>query len=324
MKTLVKDIRIVTKKDIQSVLDQNMPIAFPTETVYGLGAKIDDIEAIKKIFMLKKRPLKNPMIVHVSNQKMISSVVLNIPKDAKKLIKKFFPGPLTLILKKKKTLSSLITANMDTVGIRMPSNKTALKLLDLIGQPIVAPSANVSGKPSSTNYKHVLDDFDGKIPLLIKGEEISLGIESTIIDMTVNPYVILRPGIITSDQIEKVLLKKLGTVSKTIAPGMIYPHYVPSKPLTVLEGDYDQIRNFLKSKEGSIFIGDSLKYKDIPNFVSMGEGKDQLIINLYKTLRSLDNYKGEEVFTHVVDHRGYMNRLMKASEGRLIKLSIEN
>jgi len=211
MKTRIVTLDALSDTQLNNIVKKHIPIAFPTETVYGLGAPFDDEDTIFNVFILKQRPLNNPLIVHVASIAMIQPLVSDIQPDARLLMEAFFPGPLTLIMKKSDLVSELITAKQDTVGIRMPQHPVALDLIARIGKPIVAPSANVSGKPSGTDASDVYEDFHGKIPYIIDGQTSDVGIESTIIDTTREPFVILRPGFITREMIEKVIKKSLAT-----------------------------------------------------------------------------------------------------------------
>lgn len=214
--------------------------AFPTETVYGLGANAYSEKAVKKIFKAKGRPADNPLIVHVANKKDISLLAREITPSAKKIISKFFPGPVTVILKKNEIIPGATTASLDTIAIRMPASKLALALIKAAGAPIAAPSANLSGSPSPTNFIHVLRDFNKKIPCLLIGPSARYGLESTVIDCTGKHPVILRPGSITLEQVKK--LDKNTVIQKRAAkiksPGQKYKHYSPKavvKLITVLK-----------------------------------------------------------------------------------------
>ena len=203
--------------------------AFPTETVYGLGADAYNEKAVRKIFKAKGRPADNPLIVHVDKKKDISVLAKEITPSAKKIISKFFPGPVTVILKKNEIVPDVVTAGLDTIAIRMPASKIARELIKLSGVPIAAPSANLSGSPSPTNFLHVLRDMKGKIPCLLIGPAAKYGLESTVIDCTGKFPVILRPGSVTLEQIKK--LDKNAVYQKNArkikSPGQKYRHYSP-------------------------------------------------------------------------------------------------
>jgi L-threonylcarbamoyladenylate synthase len=212
-------------------------IAFPTETVYGLGANALDPSAVSKLFEIKGRPSDNPLIIHIADMKTLRTLVSQIPARANLIIKKFWPGPVTLVLKKSKIVPKITTGGLSTVAIRMPRNNVALALIRKSALPIAAPSANISGRPSPTTATHVKDDLDGKIKLILDGGSTKIGIESTVIDMTQPTPMILRPGGISKEAIEneigKVLLHNslIGIDRKKIkfyrSPGMKYRHYSP-------------------------------------------------------------------------------------------------
>lgn len=194
-------------KMIAEILRKSGLVAFPTETVYGLGAIALDPKAVKKIFEVKGRPTDNPLIIHIADKKEVHRLVKEVPKEAEKLINKFWPGPLTIILKKSEIVPDIVTANLDSVAIRMPANKIALALIKEAKVPVAAPSANLFSKPSPTSAEHVIQDLYGKIDVIIDGGKTKIGVESTIIDLTINPPMLLRPGKITLEKLEKVLGK---------------------------------------------------------------------------------------------------------------------
>lgn len=225
-----------TMNDIEhaaGMLKEGKLVAFPTETVYGLGASTFDPIALKKVFIAKGRPADNPLIAHISSIEELESLAKEVPEDAQKLAEAFFPGPLTIVLPAKDTVPKEATGGLDTIAIRMPNHPIALALLSLSG-PLCAPSANVSGRPSPTNAYHVLEDLDGKIDAVLDGGQCTVGIESTVVRISPSPM-ILRPGMITAEQIEKVLGKPVSTVNKNEqqvqSPGMKYRHYSPKAHL---------------------------------------------------------------------------------------------
>ncbi|MDR2047528.1 MAG: threonylcarbamoyl-AMP synthase [Clostridiales bacterium] len=209
-------------------------VAFPTETVYGLGANAFDGAAVEGIFTAKGRPADNPLIVHIENMNMIESIAVGIPDDFYLLYEKFMPGPLTVVLHKNKKISDAVTAGLDTVAVRFPRHRTAAELIKKSGCPIAAPSANISAHVSPTTAEHVFADLNGRIPMIIDGGECSVGIESTILDLTGDTPVILRPGAITLDMLRKTL-KEVAEVECRAetpkAPGMKYRHYSPNAEL---------------------------------------------------------------------------------------------
>ena len=282
-------------------------VAFPTETVYGLGADALNKDAVKKIFIAKGRPLDNPLIVHVSGVKQARSLVKEIPNNAKKLMEKFWPGPLTIIMKKSKLVPDIVTCGLDSVAIRMPKNKIALKLIEHSKCPIAAPSANLSGKPSPTRAEHVIDDLNGKIECIIDGGEVNIGLESTVIDLTQTPPVILRPGRITKKQIERVIGKvqksKKGFMKKPKSPGMKYKHYSPNAKVIIVKTENEFKKIYKKYPDKKI---KQLRYAS----------KVEMAKNLFKDFREADKKGYDIIVVKEVDEKGIgcaiMDRLRKA------------
>jgi L-threonylcarbamoyladenylate synthase len=222
---------IVSVEEATKLIKMGKVVAIPTETVYGLAADCFNADAVKETFAVKGRPADNPLIVHISNLPQLSLIAANIPKDAKILARTFWPGPLTLILPKLSNVPDVVTGGLSTVAVRMPDHPVALSLIKKTG-PLTAPSANRSGRPSPTKTQHVEDEFDSSIPVL-EGGSSSIGIESTVLDLTKQPYTILRPGFVTPADIEKVLANSV--IQKTVdkaalkgSPGTRYTHYKPS------------------------------------------------------------------------------------------------
>ncbi len=241
------------------ILQENEVVAFPTETVYGLGANAKSDAAVEKIFKAKGRPSDNPLIVHISNKNQLEGLVMSVPSSAEKLIEAYWPGPLTIIFNKKENvLSEKVTAGLDTVAIRMPDHPVALAIIEAAGLPIAAPSANRSGKPSPTTAQHVIDDLDGRIIGVVDGGETGVGVESTVVDCTGPVPIILRPGGVTKEQLQEVVgeiivdpsLKEGKGAPKS--PGMKYTHYAPDAPVYLVEGNSAVIQNLVdeKRKEG--------------------------------------------------------------------------
>lgn len=295
-------------KEAANIIKKGGLVAFPTETVYGLGANGLDKKAVKKIFLVKGRPQDNPLILHISEIKQMHSLVNEIPNNAKKLIKKFWPGPLTIILKKTKIVPGMVTCGLDAVAIRMPDNKIALELIKYAGVPIAAPSANISGRPSPTNAKHVAEDLMDNIDMLIDGGNTTIGIESTVIDLTQNPPVILRPGKITQKQIEKIIGKLQDKKEERIiipkCPGMKYKHYSPKAKVIIIK-DRKEIKKICKKySEKKI---KQLNYTD----------KIKMAKNLFKDFREADKKGYDIIVVKEVEDKGFgcaiMNRLRKAS-----------
>lgn len=293
-------------------------IAFPTETVYGLGANAYDEKAISRIFKLKGRPHDNPLIVHIADKKDIRILAAEINKTAAKIIKEFFPGPITVILKKNEIIPDIVTAGLDTIAVRMPSLKLARQFIKACGVPIAAPSANLSGSPSPTSFAHVLQDLAGKIPCIIIGPQAEYGIESTVVDCTSETAVILRPGIITSEELYKaginisVSYKKQSKVELPRSPGQKYRHYSPKAKVKII--------SVLKDvKENSAYIGlasltgqsKNLRLKKVcRNLYDYAK-------NLFSFFRECDDKGIKIIYAEKVEEKGIgmalMNRLKKAS-----------
>ena len=231
-------------------------VAFPTETVYGLGADALNAEAVGKVYAAKGRPSDNPMIVHIASKEDFAGLTPTITADMEKLMEAFWPGPLTMVVQRKPLIPNTTTGGLDTVGIRMPDHLVALELISKAGTPIAAPSANLSGKPSPTTAQHVVDDLDGRVDAILCSNDCQVGIESTVIDMTGERPMILRPGIITKADLEAALGKEVlmdpslnqrpeeqgKEVFAPKSPGMKYKHYAPDAPMIVFEGDFDDVR----------------------------------------------------------------------------------
>ena len=250
-----------TEQDIQQaaeLLKAGGLVAFPTETVYGLGANALDPEAVGKIYAAKGRPSDNPMIVHISSKNDLGMLTDKMTLDVMKLMKVFWPGPLTLVLPAKPVVPKVTTGGLDTVAVRMPSDPVAAAIIKAAGFPIAAPSANLSGRPSPTSGRHVFDDLDGRIDAIVIGENCQVGIESTVVDMTGEVPMILRPGIITAEQLSQALGKEVtfdpalmkkpdtfnngglletGSDFKPKSPGMKYKHYAPKCEMIIYQGD---------------------------------------------------------------------------------------
>lgn len=312
-------------------------VAFPTETVYGLGASAVDSGAAEKIYTAKGRPSDNPLIVHVCSFEQIEELAENIPAYAKKLMQSFMPGPLTLILKKKSCIPDEVTANMDTVGIRFPSNPIAAALIKCSGVPIAAPSANISGKPSPTTARDVMEDMNGKIECIIDGGSCSVGVESTILDASGERPVLLRPGGITVDMIKEIcpelkidshVLKSVAPDEQPKCPGMKYKHYAPDAEVTVIEGEMENVRakiNELLKENKGIVTGVLTMYDsayDEAVIINAGRQNSEYARNLFSDLREFDRLGVELVFAEFCENDGVglavKNRLYKSAGGRVI------
>lgn len=334
----VDNIDMEVIKEASDILHAGDMVAFPTETVYGLGADALDEMASKKIYAAKGRPSDNPLIVHVANEQQILPLVKEIPESARKLMKAFWPGPLTIIFNKSDVVPYGTTGGLDTVAIRMPNHKVALTLIEESNVAIAAPSANTSGRPSPTTAKHVMDDLNGKISMVIDGGEVGIGIESTIVDVTGDIPMILRPGYINKKMLEEVIgevtIDKaiLGPVSpdlKPKAPGMKYKHYAPKADFTMFDGDIDKVADRINElaeayiKKGyKVGIISSTESKDRYKYgevISIGSRNNEISIskNLYKVLREFDDKQVDyilgETFRSEELGQAIMNRLLKAA-----------
>jgi L-threonylcarbamoyladenylate synthase len=294
-------------KTASKILKKGGLVAFPTETVYGLGANGLNKKAVKKIFLAKGRPQDNPLILHVSEINQVDSLVEEIPDKAKKLMKKFWPGPLTIIFRKSKIIPDVVTCGLKSVAIRMPKNKIALELIKNSSCPIAAPSANLSGKPSTTSAIHVIDDLKEKIDAIIDGGEVEIGIESTVLDITQKVPQILRPGKITKEQLEKVIgdVKENSKSKKPKSPGMKYKHYSPSAKVIVVNNK-EEIKEVLKK-----YSNKKTKILKYPNKINMAS-------NLFKDFRDCDKNGFDIIIVKSIQEKGLgsaiMNRLNKAGK----------
>ena len=251
-----------TKENIElagRVIAKGGLVAFPTETVYGLGANALDPDAVKRVYEAKGRPSDNPMIVHISRASDIGQLTRMLSPDIVNVIDNFWPGPLTIVVKRKPNVPLTTTGGLETVGVRLPDNKIARDLIEASGVPIAAPSANLSGKPSPTKVEHVIEDLDGKVDIILKGDDCRVGIESTVLDMSGDELMILRPGLITAEQVEAAVGKPVkydptlnvdprdleagGEEFKPKAPGMKYKHYAPNAEMIIIEGHRDAVKN---------------------------------------------------------------------------------
>lgn len=317
-------------------------VAFPTETVYGLGADALQAEASKKIYAAKGRPSDNPLIVHICNMADLEQIVLEIPQVARILADKFWPGPLTMILRKNEKVPYETTGGMDTVAVRMPSNKTALALIREGGGYIAAPSANTSGKPSPTLAEHVYEDLKDRIPLILDGGAVGIGIESTIIDLTEDVPVVLRPGFITLEMLKKAIgevrmdpgISAEHADIRPKAPGMKYRHYAPKAEMVLVEGApekvIEQIRKLAREqsskgkKVGIIAAEETAGCYEQGVVLCIGARQDEEKIahNLYKILRAFNAYDVDliysESFSTLQMGQAVRNRLLKAAGHQVI------
>lgn len=313
-------------------------VAFPTETVYGLGADALNENAVKRIFEAKGRPPDNPLIIHIAEFEQVYELASEVPEKAKILAEKFWPGPLTIVLPKGDKVPYATTGGLETVAIRMPAHEISLALIKTSKRPIAAPSANISGKPSPTLAEHVADDFYGRIECIIDGGETKIGVESTVIDLTTDPPMLLRPGGLPLEEIERVIRKikihpavKGKPVNLAKAPGMKYKHYAPDAQVIVIEGERERVKEKIKElvkeykaqgmKVGVMATGD---FYEADAYFNMGESEEEIARNLFKALRELDKSGVDVILAEGIEEKGLglavMNRLRKAAGYRVIKV----
>ena len=320
-------------------------VAFPTETVYGLGADGLNAEAVAKIFAAKGRPADNPLILHIADTEQIYPLTSGLNANARALMDTFWPGPLTIVVPRSELVPDIVTAGLDTVAIRMPSHPVAAALIRAAGCPIAAPSANVSGKPSPTNAQDVADDMTGKVAGILDGGSCGIGVESTVVDTTSPVPTILRPGGITREMLEE----RLGAVEidpalngdpalRPKAPGMKYRHYAPKAPMYLYEGTQAAQRlaeAVLRAQKQGLHIGilcddavkerleESLRRGHTAEILSWGQGKADLAEHLYELLRDFDRVSPELIIGMGVDEKGLglavMNRLRKAAGYQILQ-----
>ncbi|MFJ5759412.1 L-threonylcarbamoyladenylate synthase [Neobacillus sp. NPDC093182] len=323
--------------DAAQFLKENEVVALPTETVYGLGGNAESDVAVEKIFAAKGRPSDNPLIIHIADKQQLNAFVTEIPKKAEILMERFWPGPLTIIFKKKDgVLSDKATAGLGTVGVRMPDHPVALALLKKCQLPIAAPSANSSGKPSPTNAQHVIEDLNGKIAGVLDGGSTGVGVESTVLDCTEDIPVILRPGGVTKEQLEAVIgevhldAALIDEESKPKAPGMKYQHYAPNAPLYLVNGSRSFLQHLIEEKQkeglrvGVLATEESVEW--FPSDVTIACGKrselESVAAALYETLRKFNQEKVDIIFSEMFPNTGVghaiMNRLQKAAGNKMI------
>ncbi|OQB13842.1 MAG: Threonylcarbamoyl-AMP synthase [Firmicutes bacterium ADurb.Bin193] len=304
-------------------------VAFPTETVYGLGANALSKAAVENIFKAKGRPSDNPLIVHIADRQQLKDIVSEIPENAEKLMSAFWPGPLTVVMKKSAAIPDIVTAGLDTVGVRVPKNEAALKLLRACRIPIAAPSANISGKPSPTSAEHVKDDLYGKIDAIIDGGRCEVGVESTVIDVSGGVPVLLRPGGVTYEQLTEVLGKVLMNFEHTQSetprsPGVKYKHYSPKAPVFVVRGGFSEFisENAEKYRKVGIITTERTAFPENCVVKHLGESPGEYAKSLFEHLRSLDGEDVDVIFTTDIDCKGINlatnDRLYRAAGYKII------
>lgn len=332
-------------KEAAAIIRAGGLVAFPTETVYGLGANALDEEAAKKIYAAKGRPSDNPLIAHISCMEELEPLVSRMPQNGKKLAETYWPGPMTMVFPKSVAVPYGTTGGLDTVAVRMPSDPIASELIRLSGVPIAAPSANTSGRPSPTRAEHVLQDMNGKIDAIIDGGPVGIGLESTIVDVTEDTPMVLRPGAITVEMLRETVGEVgidpaiLGPVSADVrpkAPGMKYRHYAPKADLTLVEGETEVVvetinrlaaEKISEGKNVGIICTDETKDRypaGVLRSIGSRACQETVAHNLYAVLRDFDDCGAEYIFSEGFSEdnlgRAIMNRLNKAAGYHILKV----
>ena len=339
MKPMVTELLGVNDESIKKACDLLMDgqvVAIPTETVYGLFADATSSRACANIFKAKDRPQDNPLIVHICDYEMLRDIALEIPEEAMKLADAFWPGPLTMILKKKDIIPDSVSAGLDTAGIRMPSNSVVLEVMSKTRLPLAGPSANRSGRPSPTDAQTVFDDMNGRIPLVLDGGPCKIGVESTVVSLATDPPMLFRPGYITAAQISEVIGKpvvlskgiseELAEGEKVLSPGLKHKHYAPKAEVTIVNGSFDSYKKLVESENAVALCFE--EYKDRLNVrtVSYGSETDSAsqAVRLFSALRELDEIGAEKVYAMMPSTEGVglavYNRLLRSAGFRVINI----
>ncbi len=338
------DIKAIRKA--AEIIRKGGLVAFPTETVYGLGANALDEEAVAKIFAIKKRPASDPIIVHISDLDQLDEIVTKVPMIANRLAKRFWPGPLTLIMGRNPNVPANVSAGLPSVAVRMPSNPIALALIREAGVPVAAPSANIFSRPSSTRARHIIEDFSDSVDLIIDGGDSIIGVESTVLDLTVSPPVILRPGGTPMENIQELIPElqfdpkyiKIDEEQSSTSPGMLTKHYSPRAQVVLFKGPVDLVKDRIKhelvkmknqgKKVGLLLPDEDLEELSNQNVktVALGPEKDLATIarNLFSGMRELDRYDLDIILVRSLDSEGLglaiLDRMIRASEGKVVEV----
>ena len=329
-------------KEAGDIIKAGGLVAFPTETVYGLGGDALNAQSSEKIYRAKGRPSDNPLIVHIADMEALSAIVREIPNDALKLAERFWPGPLTMILHKSELVPYETTGGLNTVAVRMPVNPIARELIRAAGGYVAAPSANRSGRPSPTVAKYVIEDMDGRIELILDGGDVEIGLESTIVDLTMPQPTVLRPGFITRQMLEQVLdiVEEDSTMMRDDsgqapkAPGMKYRHYAPKGDLTIVDGEEECVVQYInvhiaahrkENKRTGVIATDasvSHYHADVCRSAGSRHDEDTIAKDLYRILREFDDESVEIIYSESFDTDGIgqaiMNRLLKAAGHKVV------
>lgn len=312
--------KLFTRDDIKEaaeILKEGGTVIFPTETVYGLGACFNDENALKQIFLAKGRPQDNPLIVHIYDKGQVEQIVEEVPPRGIELMERFWPGPLTLIMKKKREVSSIISGGLSTVALRMPSSEIALELLKEVDIPLAAPSANRSGRPSPTSEEH-LEEMMGRVDGILLGGDTVIGLESTVLDLTKEPPLLLRPGKVSVEELEEVLGEVeiySGDGSGEASPGLRYKHYAPRTPVVILQGSEESILQFIhENEENSVFlvkesIFDQCGEKDCILFYPEAD-VDYAAREYFRLLRRLDRESYAIIYVTEIPQVGFGRAIM--------------
>ncbi|HBE9437859.1 RNA-binding protein [Clostridioides difficile] len=345
MKTIISNIDInnIDYEEIKiqaKLLREGKTVIFPTETVYGLGANALDENAVKKIYEAKGRPSDNPLIVHIYEKEEVYDLAKDISDKAKLVIEKLWPGPITIILNKKDIIPYKTSGGLDTVAIRMPSNIIARAIIKEAGIPIAAPSANISGRPSPTKAKHVYEEMNGRVDGIVLGGDSNFGLESTVLDLTEETPMILRPGSITKEVLEELLgevkldpsLSKKEDNQKAKAPGMKYKHYSPNADVYIISGKREdvaiKINDMIKSnrekglKTGVMCTSKNREFYD-GEVIDLGNSLEEVASNLFDALIEMDKKSVDVIYSEEFPKTGVgqaiMNRLLKSAGYKVIK-----
>lgn len=345
MKTMISsidkdNIDLEELKKHAKLLSEGKTVIFPTETVYGLGANALDEDAVKKIYEAKGRPSDNPLIVHIHEKEQVHELAKDVNDNAKIVMDRFWPGPITIILNKKDIVPKTTSGGLDTVAIRMPSHKIAKEIIKQSGVPIAAPSANISGRPSPTKAQHVKDEMEGRVSGIVLGGDSNFGLESTVLDLTSEIPMILRPGSITKEDLESVLgkveldpsLAKKEDNKKAKAPGMKYTHYSPDADVFIVSGNKEDVFNkvnelILINNQNGLKTGvmclEKNKHKYNGEVISLGSTLEEVASNLFNVLREMDKLKVDIIYSEEFEIAGIgqaiMNRLLKSAGYKIIK-----
>ncbi|NLZ44087.1 MAG: threonylcarbamoyl-AMP synthase [Clostridia bacterium] len=331
-------------REAAAILQQGGLVAFPTETVYGLGAAVTHPQAVQRVYSVKGRPADNPLIVHLDSYERLPLVAAAIPPAARRLAGKFWPGPLTMVLPKKATIPEEVSAGLPTVAVRVPAHPVALRLLALAGVPVAAPSANLSGRPSPTLGSHVAEDLDGLVEMILDAGPTGVGLESTVLDLTGKTPRILRPGGVTREMLEEVF--GAGGVDEAdpaamesgrpLAPGMKYRHYAPKAPLYLVVGEPAKVNRYIldrlaedekaRRKSAVLAYEEDREYYREALFFSLGERKkpEEAAERLFSLLRACDKAGAEAIYAVAPSYTGLgravFNRLWKAAGGNVVEV----